>query len=130
MAKRIVFVCTENANRSQMAEAFARHWGDAELQVWSAGSSASGTLGSSMIESMSRRGIDVSQQRSESLDDLPEGLFDAAVTMGCGDACPRLEAVERIDWDLRDPRDLPPREFDEIRNDIERRVRALLAKLD
>ena len=93
--KRIVFVCVENANRSQMAQAFAKmHGGDA-VDAFSAGSRPSGKVNPRAIESMREVGYDLAAHQSKSLDDLPDVDFDAAVTMGCGDACPMLRAARR-----------------------------------
>ena len=126
---RLLFVCVENANRSQMAEAFARIHGGDRVEAFSAGSEPSGRVNPKAIRSMAARGYDLARHRSSSLDDLPDVEFDAAVTMGCGDACPMVRARRRIDWEIPDPRDLPPGEFDAVRDRIEAEVEALLADL-
>jgi len=126
---RLLFVCVENANRSQMAEAFARIHGGDRVEAFSAGSKPSGKVNPSAVRSMAARGYDLARHRSTSLDDLPEVDFDAAVTMGCGDACPMVRATRRFDWEIPDPRDLPPAEFDAVRDRIEAEVKALLAEL-
>src|ERR1700677_2712105 len=100
---RIVFVCIENSNRSQMAQAFARMLG---FEAFSAGSRPSGRVNPKAIEAMRELGYDLSSHRSQSLEDLPPGPFDAAVTMGCGDACPNLQAKRQEDWAIPDPRDM------------------------
>lgn len=125
---RILFVCVENSCRSQMAEAFARKHGGDAVDAQSAGSSPSGRVHPGAIASMHRRGIDLSGHRSKSLSDVT-GEFDAVVTMGCGDACPWVPARSRFDWDILDPKQLPDAEFDAVRDEIERRVVALLADL-
>lgn len=122
--KRVVFVCVENSNRSQMAEAFARMEGGVE--VYSAGSRPSGKVNPKAIEAMSELGYDLSTHHSKSLDDLPDVPFDAAVTMGCGDACPNLRAASHIDWDIPDPKILPPDEFRKVRDLIGQKVKDLL----
>jgi protein-tyrosine-phosphatase len=77
---------------------------------------------------MREKGIDLAAQSSKGLDDLPAGVtWDAVVTMGCGDACPTLPARLRLDWELPDPKHLPDDEFRAVRDEIEARVRALLA---
>ena len=126
---RILFVCVENSNRSQMAEAFARMHGGERVEAWSAGSKPSGRVNVKAIEAMRERGYDLLQHRSKSIDDLPEVAFDAVVTMGCGDACPNVAARTREDWDIRDPRDLGPDEFRAVRDGIEVAVVALLERL-
>jgi protein-tyrosine-phosphatase len=127
--KRLLFVCVENANRSQMAEAFARMHGGADVEAWSAGSRPSGRVHPKAVEAMREVGYDLGRHHSGSLDELPDVAFDVAVTMGCGDACPNVRAARREDWEIPDPAPLPEAEFREIRDLIEARVRALLSDL-
>jgi protein-tyrosine-phosphatase len=127
--KRLLFVCIENSNRSQMAEAFARIHGGAAIEALSAGSRPSGRVNPKAIEAMRELGYDLAAHASKSLDELPPVEFDAVVTMGCGDACPFVRAKRRVDWQIPDPRDMPPAEFRAVRDRIEREVRALLASL-
>lgn len=128
--KRVLFVCVENANRSQMAQAFARiHGGDA-VEAYSAGSRPSGVVNPKAIEAMGEFGYDLSQHQSKSLDDLPDVSFDAAITMGCGDSCPHVQARVREDWQIPDPKHLPPDQFREIRDLISGKVQQLLESLD
>lgn len=129
MSKNVLFVCVENANRSQMAEAFARHLGGAAVQAFSAGSRPSGRINPKAQRFMAELGYDLSTQRSKSLDELAGLHFDAVITMGCGDACPWLPARRREDWALRDPRDLDDESYRAVRDDIGARVRALLDSL-
>src|SRR5206468_4223204 len=96
--KRVLFVCVENSNRSQMAEAFARLYGAGDVEAYSAGSRPSGRVSPKAVESLKERGYDLTAHRSKSLSDLPDVPFDAAVTMGCGDACPLVRAARRLDW--------------------------------
>jgi arsenate reductase len=126
---RLLFVCVENSNRSQMAEAFARIHGGDGVDAWSAGSRPSGRVNPKAIESMRELGYDLSAHASKPLDALPPGAFDAVVTMGCGDACPHVPAKRRYDWEIPDPRDLDRDAFRAVRDLIEARVRALLAEL-
>jgi arsenate reductase (thioredoxin) len=126
--KRVLFVCVENANRSQMAEAFARvHGGDA-VQALSAGSRPSGVINPKAIRFMAELGIDLTTHDSKSLADI-DGEFDAVVTMGCGDSCPWVPARRREDWDLADPKHMDDDGYRAVRDDIAARVRALLASL-
>ena len=129
MRPRLLFVCVENSCRSQMAEAFARMLAGDGVEASSGGSRPSGVVNPKAIESMAELGYDLGAHRSEGLDDVPPGPFDAVVTMGCGDACPHVPARRREDWEVRDPKDLPAEEFRAVRDDIRRRVAALLSDL-
>jgi arsenate reductase (thioredoxin) len=126
---RVLFVCVENSNRSQMAEAFARAHGAEGVDAHSAGSRPSGQINPRAIAFMAERGIDVSTQHSKSLDAIGADPFDAVVTMGCGDACPWIPARRREDWALPDPKLLDDAGFRSVRDEIERRVIALLGEL-
>jgi len=127
--QRVLFVCVENSNRSQMAEAFARLHGGGAVIALSAGSRPSGRINPRAIAFMAERGIDLSKQHSKSLSDVGDASFAAVVTMGCGDACPLLPADRREDWALPDPKLLDDEGFRRVRDDIERRVIALLGQL-
>jgi len=126
---RLLFVCVENSNRSQMAEAFARMHGGAEVEAYSAGSRPSGKINPKAIEAMRERGYDLSKHQSKGLDNLPDVVFDVAVTMGCGDACPTTRAKRHIDWQIPDPREMPPEKFREVRDLIEEKVEELLKEV-
>ena len=126
--KRVLFVCVENSNRSQMAEAFARMHGGGAVEAMSAGSRPSGLINPKAVRFMAERGYDLAKHASKSLDEAT-GTFDAVVTMGCGDACPWVPATRREDWALPDPRDMDDDGYRAVRDDIEARVRALLATL-
>jgi arsenate reductase len=127
--KRLLFVCVENANRSQMAEAFARVLGGESVEAYSAGSLPSGKVNPNAIEAMSELGYDLSVHGSKSLDELPDVAFDFVATMGCGDACPMVRAKQRADWSIPDPKHLPLDEFREVRDMIQDKVRATLDEL-
>src|ERR1700704_5372577 len=88
LPKRLLFVCVENANRSQMAEAFARIHGRDKVEAYSAGSRPAGKISPRAIESTRRIGYDLSQHRSKSLVEIPDIEFDFVATLGCGDECP------------------------------------------
>ena len=126
---RVLFVCVENSNRSQIAEAFARIHGGDRVEAHSAGSRPSGKVNPKAIEAMRELGYDLSQHQSKSLTDIPNVAYDAAVTMGCGDECPLVQAKLREDWQIPDPKTLPPEEFRKVRDLIERKVKELLASL-
>jgi protein-tyrosine-phosphatase len=126
--KRVLFVCVENSNRSQMAEAFARMQGGDAVEALSAGSKPSGRINPKAIRFMAELGYDLATHASKSLADVT-GQFDAVVTMGCGDGCPWVPAKRREDWALPDPKDLDDDGYRAVRDDIARRVRALLASL-
>lgn len=127
--KRLLFVCVENANRSQMAEAFARILGGAAIEAYSAGSRPSGLVNPKAVEAMRELGYDLSAHGSKSLDELPAVEFDFVATMGCGDACPMVRAKQRADWSIPDPKHLSPDEFRAVRDLIRDRVRATLEEL-
>ena len=127
--KRVLFVCIENSNRSQMAEAFARiHGGDA-VEAYSSGSRPSGVVNPKAVEAMRELGYDLTVHGSKSLTEIPDIEYDFVATMGCGDACPFVRAKRREDWQIPDPKHLEPDEFRKVRDLIERKVRAVLAEL-
>lgn len=126
--KRVVFVCVENSNRSQMAQAFATMHGGVE--AFSAGSRPSGKINPKAVEAMGEVGYDLTKHSSKSLEDLPDVPYDAAVTMGCGDACPTLNASRREDWAIPDPRDMAPEDFRKVRDLIRAKVEGLLSELE
>jgi protein-tyrosine-phosphatase len=126
---RTQFVCVENSNRSQMAEAFAGMHGGTGVEAISAGSRPSGRINPKAIEAMRECGYDLNQHQSKGLPDLPNVVFDVAVTMGCGDACPATRAKRHIDWQIPDPREMSPEQFRDVRDLIESKVKDLLAEL-
>ncbi len=127
--KRILFVCVENSNRSQMAEAFARMHGAGEVEAHSAGSRPSGRVNPKAVEALKEGGYDLTTHTSKGLDEFNGQEFDAAVTMGCGDECPLVLAKRREDWKIPDPRDMTPDQFRQVRGLIEAKVKELLAAL-
>lgn len=127
MKKKILFVCVENSNRSQVSEAFARIHGGAEVEAYSAGSKPSGKVNQKAIASMSELNYDLSSHRSKSLEEVKAfAPFDVVVTMGCGDACPWMPAKKFIDWQIPDPRDMHEEDFRIVRDRIEKEVKNLL----
>jgi arsenate reductase (thioredoxin) len=129
MIKRILFVCVENSNRSQMAEAFARIHGAGRIEAASAGSRPSGKINPRAIESMRELGYDLTKHASKGLDAFERQEFDVAVTMGCGDECPLVHAKQHVAWNIPDPKSMPPEQFREIRDLIERQVKDLLSQI-
>jgi protein-tyrosine-phosphatase len=126
--KRVLFVCVENSNRSQMAEAYARMHGADVINPVSAGSRPSGSINPRAMQAMSEVGYDLSAHASESLNDVA-GPFDYVITMGCGEGCALVSAPRREDWTLPDPRHLAPEEFNMVRDEIERRVHELIVEI-
>ena len=129
MAKKVLFVCVENSNRSQMAEAFARMHGGAQIEAHSAGSRPSGRVNPKAIEAMRELGYDLTQHTSKGLDSFNGSEVEVAVTMGCGDECPLVLAKQRVDWKIPDPREMSPEEFRGVRDLIERQVKSLIEHL-
>lgn len=128
--KKLLFVCIENSNRSQMSQAFATIFGGKDVQAFSAGSSPSGIVNPKAIAAMRELGYDLSQHDSKSLDEVKQfAPFDAVVTMGCGDACPWMPAKQFIDWQIPDPKNMEPVQFNEVRDLIAGKVKQLLSDL-
>ncbi len=128
--KKVLFVCIENSNRSQMSQAFAIIHGGNTTDAFSAGSKPSGIVNPKAIAAMKELGYDLNIHDSKSLDEVKQfAPFDAVVTMGCGDACPWMPAKKFIDWQIPDPKHLEPPEFNKIRDFIEEKVRGLLHDL-
>ncbi len=124
--KHVLFVCVENSNRSQMAEAFARMLGGNTVQAYSAGSRPSGVVNPKAIAAMRELGYDLSTHGSKSLQELPDVEFDFVATMGCGDECPFIKARNREDWSFPDPKHLSPDEYRNVRDQIREKVRSVL----
>ena len=126
---RLLFVCVENACRSQMAAAFARLHGGAGVEAFSAGSRPAAAVNPKAIEAMREAGCDISRERPKSLADVPATGYDAVVTMGCGDACPFVAAREHVEWNIPDPKNMGTGEFREVRDSLGEQVEALIARL-
>jgi len=125
----ILFLCVHNAGRSQMAAGFARTLGANRVVVHSAGSAPGETLNPAVVEVMKEKGIDITSESPRKLTDEMGLNADVIVTMGCGDACPAYPGKRYVDWELMDPAGKDVDEVRQIRDDIERRVRNLLADL-
>src|SRR6185503_9561754 len=122
MKKNILFVCVENSNRSQMAQAFAIIHGKDRVNAYSAGSNHSGAINQKAIASMKEIGYDLTTHQSKSLTDIPDIEYDYVIKMGCGDACPFVKAVRREDWSVPNPALMDEASFRIIRKLIEQQV--------
>lgn len=128
---KILFVCVENSNRSQMSQAFAKIHGGNSVEAYSAGSKPSGKINPKAVAAMKELDYDLGTHNSKSLDEVKQfAPFDAVVTMGCGDACPWMPATRFIDWQIPDPRDMNETEFSKVRDMIEEKVKGLLRQLE
>ena len=126
----VLFVCIENSNRSQMAEAFARIVAADRVDAYSAGSRPSSQINPRAIQFMNEKGYDLAVHESKSLDSFNGKQISVAITMGCGDYCPLVKADRREDWNIPDPKELSDDEFRQIRDLIEEKVKALIDSLD
>jgi arsenate reductase (thioredoxin) len=126
----VLFVCVHNAARSQMAAAFLELLGGDRVQVRSAGTEPGRRVHSKAVRVMREVGIDLSTRMPRKLEDSTVREADVVITMGCGDECPFYPGKRYEDWDVPDPGLLPLNEVRAVRDDIELRVRTLLASLD
>lgn len=127
MKKKILFVCIENSNRSQMAEAFAKIHGKENVEAYSAGSRPSGKINVKAIEAMQQVGYDLNQHTSKNLEAIEHAApFDIVVSMGCGDACPWMPAKQFVEWQIPDPKYMEPDQFNTIRDLIEQKTIELI----
>ena len=127
--KRVLFVCVENSNRSQMAEAFARILGGDRIEAWSAGSRPSGRVNPKAVEAMKEVGYDLSSHRSKATTEIMSGEYDVVVSMGCGDGCPFVPARRREEWQIPDPKEMQPEDLRKVRDMIREKVHELLSRL-
>ena len=125
----VLFVCVHNAGRSQMAAALLDHYAGGRVRVRSAGSTPADEINPSVVRAMSEIGIDISREFPKPLADDVVRDADVVVTMGCGDACPFYPGKKYLDWELPDPAGRPLEEVRPIRDEIDRRVKDLLAEL-
>ena len=126
----VLFLCVHNAGRSQMAAGWLRHLAGDAVDVFSGGSAPADQTNAAAIAAMAEAGIDISTEYPQPWSDEVARTVDVIVTMGCGDACPVYPGKRYEDWELTDPAGLPVEVVHEVRDDIERRVRALIASLD
>ena len=127
---KVVFVCVENARRSQMAQAFAEKIGRGRLEVYSAGSRPASQIDPAIIEVMKEKGIDLSSRHPKGLNDLPPVEMDYLITMGCEETCPAVLAKKIIAWEIPDPKGKSIDIVRNVRDMIEERVRALLKEIE
>ena len=125
----ILFLCVHNAGRSQMAAAFARFYGGEDVRVHSAGSAPGRELHPVVLEAMRERGLDLSSERPQRLDDEVGRSVDVIITMGCGDECPVYPGRRYEDWVVADPAGQDLEVVRAIRDDIEARVQAVVREL-
>ena len=129
MTPEVLFVCVHNAGRSQMAAALLDHHARGSVTVRSAGSAPADTINPAVRQVMAEIGIDLSREQPALLTADAVQASDVVITMGCGDACPIFPGKRYLDWQLPDPAGKSPNEIRSIRDEIDARVRALLAEL-
>jgi arsenate reductase (thioredoxin) len=126
----VLFLCVHNAGRSQMAAGWLRHLAGDAVDVSSGGSAPADRVNRAAVEAMAEVGIDIAAEQPRRWSEDVARRADVVVTMGCGDACPILPGTRHEDWELADPAGQPVEAVRQVRDDIERRVRALMASLD
>jgi arsenate reductase len=127
---RVLFVCVQNAGRSQMSRALFERAAGGRHEARSAGTRPARSVNPDVVEAMRELGLDVSDRVPKGLERTDAEWADIVVTMGCGDECPYIPGKRYLDWDLRDPKGLELAEIRAIRDDIDARVDALVAELD
>jgi arsenate reductase len=125
----VLFVCVHNAGRSQMAAALLDSRAEGRVHVRSAGSEPASEVNPAVVQAMEEIGLDLSKEFPKPLTDEVVRAADVVITMGCGDACPIYPGKRYLDWELDDPAGLPLEQVRPIRDEIERRVLALIAEL-
>ncbi|CCG04498.1 arsenate reductase ArsC [Blastococcus saxobsidens] len=129
MTPSVLFVCVHNAGRSQMAAGWLRHLAGDAVEVRSAGSQPGERVNPAAVDAMAEVGIDISDQRPKVLTADAVEASDVVITMGCRDACPVFPGTRYLDWQLDDPAGKGVESVRPIRDEIERRIRGLLAEL-
>ena len=129
-AMRVLFVCLHNAGRSQISEALFNRASEGRHDARSAGTEPAERLHPEVVEAMAEIGVDLSGRRPRRLEQSDVEWADLVVTMGCGDSCPYIPGKRYLDWELDDPSGRPLEEVRATRDEIERRVKSLLAELD
>jgi arsenate reductase (thioredoxin) len=127
---KVLFVCVENAGRSQMAQAFLERAGGGRHEARSAGTAPAAHIHPEVAEAMAEAGLDVSGRRPRPLERADAEWADVVVTMGCGDACPVVPGARYVDWELDDPRGRGKAEVRAIRDEVARRVDLLVLELE
>jgi arsenate reductase len=126
----VLFLCVHNAGRSQMALGWFNHLAEGRAQAWSGGSEPAGEVNPVAVAAMREVGIDITSEHPKAWTDAMVRAADVVVTMGCGDTCPYVPGKRYEDWVLEDPAGQALDAVRPIRDEIERRVRALLTSLD
>jgi arsenate reductase (thioredoxin) len=126
----VLFVCTDNAARSQMAAALLSQQAAGRVRVSSAGSEPASELNPAVVQAMAEIGLDISAEFPKPLSTGKVQAADIVITIGCGDTCPVYPGKRYLDWDLPDPAGLPVEQVRPIRDQISARVRALISELD
>ena len=127
--KKVLFVCVENSCRSQMAEGFAKIFGNNIFEPYSAGSKPSGKVDPMAVKVMKEADIDISSRTSKGFTDLSVKEFDMVITLGCGDVCPFVPAKEHIEWKIDDPKGKDIEYFRIVRDNIQDHVKKLAESL-
>jgi len=125
----VVFLCVQNAGRSQMAAGWLQHLAGDEVEVFSGGSDPASEVNPSAIEAMAEIGIDISSEFPKPWTDEVVQAANVVVTMGCGDSCPIFPGTRYVDWEVGDPAGLPLDQVRPIRDEIGERVRGVMAEL-
>jgi protein-tyrosine-phosphatase len=125
----VLFVCVQNAGRSQMAAGLMNLRAAGKVHVRSAGSDPAEKINPAVVEAMAELGVDLNEEFPKPLTDEVVRAADAVITMGCGDACPIYPGKRYLDWELADPADQDLETVRAIRDDIDSRVQVLLAEL-
>jgi arsenate reductase (thioredoxin) len=128
--KHVLFVCTHNAGRSQMSQALFASAANGRHQAESAGTQPGERVHPQVVEAMYELGMDLSDRKPRALDMDLADWADVVVTMGCGDECPYIPGKTYLDWDLPDAKDLPLADVRALRDEIDHRVKDLIATLD
>lgn len=126
----IMFVCVHNAGRSQMGAAYANFLSAGAVEVRSAGSAPADSINPAVREAMAEEGIDISAEKPKILTPEAVAVSDVVITMGCGDTCPYFPGTRYLDWTLDDPAGQGVEAVRPIRDEIKRRVTALLEEMD
>ena len=123
--KKVLFVCVENACRSQLAEAISNHFFPHQLKAFSAGSSPSKEINPKAIRSLKKMGV-VHQGKTKSISQAEGKEYDYIVGMGCGDACPTIPGAQILEWSIPDPKFFESKQFNKIRDMIKQKIESEL----
>lgn len=126
----VLFLCVHNAGRSQMASGWMRHLAGDDVDVFSGGSEPAEFVNKAAVAAMAEKGIDISPEIPQPWADEIVRAADVVVTMGCGDACPVFPGKRYLDWEVEDPSGKTVEEVRPIRDDLEQRIRLLMAELE